>query len=405
MKTRTKMILLGSLYLSQGLPYGFFTQALPVLLRTQGLSLPKISLSSLLMLPWAFKFAWAPLIDAVRAPRFGRRRSVILPLQLASVLVLGLLGWASDPRALYALFAAVLVINVLSATQDIATDGLAVEVLDANERGLGNGLQVGAYRIGMIIGGGLLLWVFSLSGWTFAFLSLAGIFLIATAPIFLFREPEATHVQPPKLNLALLKKGFLRPGLLAWVPVLLTYKLGEWFASGMLRTFLTDMKVSMEELGTMLGIAGFTAGFLGAMTGGALTSYLGRKRALILFGLLQSLAIASFAYAARHPSMEAFYAVTLLEHFTSGMATATLFTAMMDFCRPEEAGTDYTVQACIVVIGSGAATALSGLSAEQFGYASHFLLAAVLSLLGVMLVFAYRPSRPEFTLLRREARR
>ena len=46
-------MLLGSLYVAQGLPYGFFTQALPVLLRKQGMALPLIGLAQLLTLPWA----------------------------------------------------------------------------------------------------------------------------------------------------------------------------------------------------------------------------------------------------------------------------------------------------------------------------------------------------------------
>ena len=51
-----KISLLVALYLAQGLPYGFFTLALPVLLRDAGLSLKAISALSLLSLPWALKF-------------------------------------------------------------------------------------------------------------------------------------------------------------------------------------------------------------------------------------------------------------------------------------------------------------------------------------------------------------
>ena len=73
LSTRRKLLLLGSLYLAQGLPYGFFTQALPVLPRARGLSLEAIGLSSLLALPWALKFLWAPAVD-----RQGSRRGWIL---------------------------------------------------------------------------------------------------------------------------------------------------------------------------------------------------------------------------------------------------------------------------------------------------------------------------------------
>jgi hypothetical protein len=51
----------------------------------------------------------------------------------------------------------VLLINLLAATQDVATDGLAVDLLTSAERGWGNGVQVAAYRVGMILGGGLML--------------------------------------------------------------------------------------------------------------------------------------------------------------------------------------------------------------------------------------------------------
>ena len=93
-----KLGLLGSLYFSQGLPFGFFMQALPVLLRKQGFSLSQIGLSSLLAMPWALKFLWAPLVDRRSLARVGRRKSWIVPLQLASVVVLGLMvALAVDP--------------------------------------------------------------------------------------------------------------------------------------------------------------------------------------------------------------------------------------------------------------------------------------------------------------------
>ena len=61
--TVKKLTLLGSLYLAQGLPDGFFRQTLPVMLRREGVSLEGIGLATLLMLPWGLKFLWAPLVD------------------------------------------------------------------------------------------------------------------------------------------------------------------------------------------------------------------------------------------------------------------------------------------------------------------------------------------------------
>lgn len=143
MTTREKAILLGGLYLSQGLPYGFFTQSVPALLRMQGASNTLVGLSFLLMLPWGLKFLWAPLVDRHGSARWGRRRSWILPLQAAGVLTLTALAFVDPTGEMPWVLVGLLVINLISATQDIATDGLAVEVLAPEERGLGNGLQVG----------------------------------------------------------------------------------------------------------------------------------------------------------------------------------------------------------------------------------------------------------------------
>lgn len=393
-----KLVLLGSLYLAQGLPYGFFTQALPVLLRQHGLALPLIGLAQLLMLPWALKFLWAPLVDAVEAPRRGRRRAVIVPLQLGSIAVLATLALAATPGAMWALCAGVLLVNLCAATQDIATDALAVETLSLEERGLGNGLQVGAYRVGMVIGGGAMLWVFGRAGWTVAFLAMAALLVIATLPILAHREPPRPPRPVDGPRRGLLRDALARPGFGAWVVVLATYKTGEWFATGMLRTFLTDAELSIDQIGVMVGIVGFSAALVGALVGGAATSRLGRRRALVTFGALQTLAIGAMALAVVAPSLPMFYAVTVAEHLTSGMATAALFTAMMDASRPHAAGTDYTVQASIVVIATGAASMLSGVSAHALGYAAHFVVAATLSGLGTVAVIGYRARSAELAL-------
>jgi MFS family permease len=138
----SRLGLLASLYVSQGLPFGFFTQALPVLLRKHGLSLAEIGLSSLLAVPWALKFVWAPLVDRYSVRRFGRRRSWIVPMQVMTIAVLLLTALHPPTTSFRWVLAAVLVVNLLSATQDIATDGLAVDMLEPHERGLANGIQV-----------------------------------------------------------------------------------------------------------------------------------------------------------------------------------------------------------------------------------------------------------------------
>jgi hypothetical protein len=174
-----KLGLLGALYFTQGLPFGFFTQALPVLLRKEGLSLREIGLTSLLALPWALKFLWAPLIDRYSLPVLGRFNSWIVPLQLGSITILCALGLQGTLSHVRFLMAAFLLLNLIAATQDIATDGLAVEMLAERERGLANGLQVAGYRVGMIVGGGALLVLYDRLGSSGTFLAMAALTTLA----------------------------------------------------------------------------------------------------------------------------------------------------------------------------------------------------------------------------------
>ena len=114
-QTVRKLGLLSTLYLSQGLPFGFFTQALPVFMRKQHYSLEAIGLTTILALPWALKFLWAPFVDRYGSKRLGRRRSWILPLQAITVFTLISVGLL-PPEALMVMLGAMFISNLLSAT-------------------------------------------------------------------------------------------------------------------------------------------------------------------------------------------------------------------------------------------------------------------------------------------------
>ena len=372
--TTTNLTLLGALYLSQGLPYGFFIQALPVLMRAAGESLESIGLASLLALPWALKFLWAPCVDRYWSRALGPRRSWILPLQLAIAAALAGAAAFEPGTQFAALFAIVLIVNALSATQDIATDALAVSLLSHNERGVGNGIQVAAYRLGMVLGGGVLLMLLESLGWRLSLLLMAGIILLATLPTWLHREAPV-HVEIARPATAATHFMGL-PDAWRILLMLFLFKFGDTLATTMLRPFMVDRGLELQDVAWILGTVGFIGGLVGSLLGGWLAGRLPRKSALLLCAAVQAITLASYVVvAATFPSRASFAWVVAIEHIGSGMATAALFTCMMDWCRNAQAGTDYTVQASTVVIASLAAAAASGFSAQHLGYMGHFGLA------------------------------
>lgn len=277
MKPRLKWPLLLALYLSQGLPYGFFTQALPVLLREDGASLARIGVSGILFLPWALKWVIAPWVDAS-----GSRRGWIIPLQLAAVAVaLGLSAAGESGSAkLFWLQIGIVLTALIAATQDVPTDGWAVRLLAANERGLGNAVQVGGYRLGMVLGSGVLMIVLDRTGWAAAFVSMAVLLLVALLPVLLaVEEPpsQGASTAPNARPLAQLRHRLAVPGMTLLLLALAAYKFGDGMATVALFTLMmdasdpahsaTDYTLQASVVVIATGLAGIAGGVIGDAVG------------------------------------------------------------------------------------------------------------------------------------------
>lgn len=387
----SRLGLLLTLYICQGLPTGVFSQALPAILRRYDVPLTVIGMSGLLAMPWALKFLWAPFVESHFSSRWGQRRSWILPMQVLGVGTLLLVAFFDPYRLATAegvtqFFVLMFMVNLFAATQDIATDGLAVRTLDFHERGLGNGVQVAGYRLGLIIGGGLLLYLIGAWNWRWSFFALAGLLLLLTLPVWRFREPLPKPAQIRHSYAGIFTSFFDRPGLKGWLVVLVTYKAGESLGSAMVKPMLVDMGLDLKQIGLMVSMVGSVAALAGALLGGWLTAVIGRYHAIIGFGALQGLGVAAYAWLSWHHeageavSMTAIYSINALEHFASGMAMAALLTAVMDLSRPDHAGADFTVQVSILAIFGGSFYLGAGFVAEALGYTGYYLISGAIAL-------------------------
>ncbi len=390
-----KFGLLTSLYIAQGLPYGFFTQALPSLMREQGISLETIGLASLLAMPWALKWLYAPLVDKQR-----QHRRWIITTNLVSILTCLVLASFSLTQLvhekLWLLYFGFFMLNLTAATQDIATDAIAVLQLSESERGIGNGIQVAGYRVGMILSGGALLAWFSVLGWQSSILILALLLFLATLPI-VFIKPELPAPQPAPNEQFAGKQAFwliLNRHNWIWIAALCLYKLGDALAVPMLRPMLVDQGRKLEELAWLIGTVGFATGLLGSLVGGLIINRLGHRLSLRLFLVLNALSLLTYAWIALRPASQLMLQVACgLEHFTGGMATVALFTDMMYHCRARHEATDYTLQACLVVLINIIGASLSGFLAHTLGYVGLFLLCAAISFAVLPVLMAYQSKR------------
>lgn len=414
-----QLALLTALYTAQGLPYGFFTLALPVLMREAGWSLTALGFLQFLAAPWVLKVLWAPFVD-----HHGTRRRWLLSMQLASCALALLMASVGFHEGSIALFAAVFVFNLLAATQDVATDGLAVRLLSAQQRGLANGIQVGAYRFGMVLGGGLLLWLFARTSWSVTFLAMAALLALLTLPVWWMREPAphrdappappqphaqaallaaetdtpADHAAPPPRGRALALLWLhraLRPGVLPLAGLIFCFRFGDQMASGLITPLLIDQGVDKATLALMKGTVGSGTSLAGAALGGGLMLRMGRRSALLGSGLAQVAVFGLYALAATGwGGMSLLWVATVAEGVIGTLATVALFSLMMDAADPAHAGTDYTLLGSVGFSLATVGGIAGGAVGDAFGYPLAFLAGGLLSGAGVVALVRWLDAHP-----------
>jgi MFS transporter, PAT family, beta-lactamase induction signal transducer AmpG len=408
--------LLTSLYTAQGLPFGFFTLAVPVILREAGWSLTAINLLQLLGLPWVLKFMWAPWLDQALQQSHARRRWLLvlqgLSCAVAALAALVCAVWPALSTGawpwlpLAGLFALVLAFNVLASTQDIVTDSLAVRALSARQRGWANGIQVGAYRLGMILGGGGLLWLFAHTGWPWMLLAMALLLAVLTVPVWLWRDattsaqamltaPMAQPVRPQRTWLPAWWHRVHHPGMRTALALIVCYRFGDQVVSSLITPFVADQVADKATVALLKGTVGSVTSLVGALLGGWCLLRMPRRSALLWAGMAQSATFVLYLVAAWGlGGMPLLWAATVLEGLFGTLATVALFAWMMDAADPDHAGADYTLMASMVVLAGSVAGLAGGVLGDAFGYAVPFGLGTLLCVGGTWGVVHWQDKHP-----------
>jgi len=376
MTTRHKLFWVSVLYFGEGFPYGVIMDTVPVYLRLQGVSLADIGLLGLVGLPWTLKFLWAPAVDL-----WGRRRTWIWVCQALMSVSLLTLAFMRAQESLWLLWAVLVVLAVLSATQDMAIDAYTIALLEKKEMGVANGLRVTAYRIALIGAGGLLVALSGFVGWPVVFISAAslmGVLAVVSLRIptvhtecaaeYPSRTRSVTEAirEPWRLFLS-------KPGFWAVAAFVLTFKLGDMAIGPMIKPFWVDRQFTPVQIGLVPGTVGVVATIAGALMGGMLTTRWGLFRALWVLGALQAASNLVYAGAAMLPPSGAMmYMASFVESFCGGLGTAPFLAFLMSICDKHHAATQYALLSALFGLTRALASAFSGVATEQFGYTAYF---------------------------------
>lgn len=401
-----RFLTFGILYISEGIPYGFTSVAMVAFMRQQGVSLELIgTFVAALFLPWAFKWAWAPLIDLVRLNRLGGRRAWII---FCTVMMIGtLMVTASiDFKEHFGLLLAMVVFNNLfCATQDVAIDSLAVSTLKVNERGRGNGYMFAGQYFGIMLGGGGAVFVTGQFGFKVALAYISGLlFINLLFVLFYVRDPHANphavHQDHWIRKLVKSMVGFVKEvyasfwksgsGPIIGVAFALLPTGAMALAYALLATVQVDYGLNSSQIAT-LQIYNTVATSVGCVIGGLIGDRFGVKKTVAVAYALTALPTMLMGSLITDVGLQAipqatFYSIIIVHGFFFGMAYGVRNAIFMGMTNPAVAATQFTAFMGLSNLAISVANYWQGAVAERIDYATVFYLDALFAVLVLLII-------------------
>lgn len=418
-KTRTWSWVLSTNF-SEGLPYTVINTLLVALLADLGVSNgPAAMIPSLLALPWMWKFLWSPFIDT-----HSTKRRWMLAMQLVMALLFYLIALSLQQSWwLPVVVAGSALAAMASATYDVSCDGYYMLALRPSDQAFFVGIRSTAYRIGMIVAGGVLL-ILAKAGtaqaWQSTFLVTASL-LLALAILHKFLLPKVkadgnpTQTDTPQSeqrSIGQVLKSFyqLHQGieLLFMLLFIFTYRLGEAFLTKVTLLFLKDdmanggLALNNEQYGYLYGTFGTLSLVVGGILGGMCVSRWGLRRCLLPMVLALDLPdllyvwLADASLAQQIPSLAVIGTCISIEQFGYGFGFTAYMIYLLECAKGPYQTSHYAFLTALMAFGLLLPSTLSGYIQEALhSYSSYFAMACLLTLpgIGMSIWYVIRASR------------
>ena len=398
---------------SCGVPFLLTLTILDLWLKNCGVSNTIIGLFSLLhLLPFTFKFLWAPFIDKFNFPilskKFGRRRGWALASHI--LLFLGLTGMSlcNPETSLLQLILCASVVAFADACQDMSL--FAYQLDKANDEMLGPiaGVFLFGYRIGTFFSKCISLYLANYFGWNAAYSIMTLSVFVCTFLIFFIDEPNAVksqneeeisnmvksyeqNIELKTRFITILKKTvfeclvcpfkiFMKRG--EWrrlIAIIMLFRAGDIMASKMAKLFYVDLGFSTLEIANVVQVFGTIATFFGVFVCG----YLIKKSEIkiVMFYSAFAHAISCFAFVILSITGHNIYMLcfTVFVENVTGGAMGTAFIAFLySLCDKKYCATQYALLWAFYDFGGSICRATSGALADAFGWTNYFLFLPVM---------------------------
>jgi len=376
------MLLLG---FSSGLPFFLVGNTFGFWLRDEHTSLTAIGFLSWVGLAYSLKFLWAPVMDRVDLPLFGRlghRRGWMMFSQIVVGLALCAMGGTGTKAGLGRLGAFALIVAFASSTQDIVVDAWRIESADdGDEQGLLASAYQFSYRLALLTTDSVILIVAAAVGWRMSYGIYGACMAVGMVATWFAKEPAPA-------NAVLQEKGHEAPhwrrffdavvgpfiaffrahGWLALVMLaaISLYRIPDFMMGPMANPYYHDLGLTKQMVGAVRGSIGLIATFAGIAAGGFCSLKLGYMRALIIGGILQAAATAAFATLAfAGLSIRLFAFVMAGDNFSLSFAAVALVAYMSSLTNLGYTATQYALLSSTYALLGKSLKGFSGAAVES----------------------------------------
>jgi PAT family beta-lactamase induction signal transducer AmpG len=382
-----------------GLPLLTISNALSLWLTDSSVSMTDIGLFAYTLLPYSFKFAWAPLLDQVRLPLIhrllGKRRSWILVAQFGILVSFAGL-WLSDPHSQLvqiALFA--LLLGFFGASQDISVDAWRIEIAPAEDQGTMLGAYQLGYRLTALATAALAPYIAQVASWHVSLIFLGCLIFLGMAAALLAGKPPEEDardaVRAVESQLHVLGKlsaaiGWFYGAVIApfvdffrahrWMGLLILAMIGAYrlpdFIMGTVARPMYRQSFSLVEIGTMSGLIGVWVTIAGALIGGFVVFRFGIVRALFI-GIIAVIAgnVCYALLAASGHSVVMFAVAIGIENIAAGFAGTALLAYMSSLTNKAFTATQYALFSSFYALPGKLLGGLSGVLVDWFATHRH----------------------------------
>ncbi len=399
------------LYVAQGVPIGLFWFAVPAWMAANGASAADVGfVLGLTALPWSLKLVNGFFMDRYTFLAMGRRRIWLIGAQLVMIaLLIGCALLSPGVKDIVLLGAVGFAVNVATTFQDVAVDGLAVDIMEEEERSRASGMMFGGQSIGMALSTALSGAAIVAYGPSAAYLLSALFIGLVTAFVLITRERPGERLLPwssgraTAANLAIqanrwwpiLKDTFqsiIRPVSLFYLPIALVRGMQYGVLTGATPLIATGSAAWAEgQVTAIVGTGQLLAGIAGMTIGGFLGDRLGSKRAsLLFFSCWLTLNATMFLAQPLWANSQFLTVYVLLWLSLDTLITVATLPIAMRLCSRTVAATQFTLYMALSNFGITLGATLLGFADRLGGIASLFGVLALANLVAIVILLAVR---------------